>query len=296
MNIIEFKNVTKKRNDFSIENLNMKIPQGYITGFIGPNGSGKTTTIQMLMDILQVDSGDIRLFGTSHKHSQTKQKIGFVYDDLYMYEEFNIKKMKSLIAPLYDTWNENLFQTYANMFGLPLKKKIKHFSKGMKMKCSLLFGLAHEPECIIMDEPTAGLDPIFRRELLDILQDLMVRENQSIFLSTHNTADLDRIADHVIFINQGHIIFQKDMETIHEQYHIVKGPSQMIDADIRTMFVGLQEHSLGFTALFEGDPLLFNDFNDDLVIEQATLEDIMFFMTRKEQAYGFINKTSFQNG
>ncbi|MFP3359570.1 ATP-binding cassette domain-containing protein, partial [Planococcus sp. SIMBA_143] len=97
-----------------------------------------------------------------------KQRIGFVYDELYMYEEFNIKKMKSFIAPLYENWNEELFQQYVKKFDLPLKKKLKHFSKGMKMKCSLLFALAHEPEFIIMDEPTSGLDPIFRRELLDL--------------------------------------------------------------------------------------------------------------------------------
>ena len=90
----EFNNVTKIRKNFSIQNLNITISQGYITGFIGPNGSGKTTTIQMMMDILQIDSGDIKLFGTSQKNHQSKQKIGFVYDDLYMYDEFNIKKMK----------------------------------------------------------------------------------------------------------------------------------------------------------------------------------------------------------
>src|SRR5690625_3710442 len=201
MNIVEFKNVNKQRKDFSIENLNITVPQGYITGFVGPNGSGKTTTIQMMMDILQIDSGDITLFGTPHNEHHAKQKIGFVYDDLYMYDEFNINKIKSLIAPLYQTWNEELFQTYLEKFKLPQRKKIKKFSKGMKMKCSLLFALAHEPEFLVMDEPTSGLDPVFRLELLELLQGLMVNENQTIFLSTHITTDLDQIADYIIFIN-----------------------------------------------------------------------------------------------
>lgn len=282
MNTVEFNHVSKKRKEFSIKNINITIPKGYITGFIGPNGSGKTTTIHMMMDILQIDSGDIKLFGTSHKNYQSKQKIGFVYDDLYMYEEFNIKKMKSFISPLYDSWNENLFQTYLEKFDLPFKKKIKHFSKGMKMKCSLLFALAHEPEFIVMDEPTSGLDPIFRRELLELLQELMVRENQTIFLSTHITTDLDRIADQIIFIYKGKILFQKSMEEIREQLHIVKGTLDMLDADTRTLFVGLQETGIGFSALFEGDPKLFNEFGEELVVETATLEDIMYFMTRKE--------------
>lgn len=283
MNTVTFRNVTKKRKDFSIDDVNITIPQGYITGFIGPNGSGKTTTIQMMMDILQIEQGEIEIFGTSHKNHHNKQKIGFVYDDLYMYEEFNIKKMKSVISPLYDNWNEDLFQTYLRTFELPFKKKIKHFSKGMKMKCSLLFALVHEPEFIVMDEPTAGLDPIFRRELLELLQGMMVRENQTIFLSTHITTDLDQIADHIIFIHQGKVQFQKSMEEVREQYHVLKGKTTMLDDDIRSLFVGVQESEVGFSALFAGDPSLFDAFQNDIVIEKATLEDIMYYMTRKEQ-------------
>src|SRR5690625_2500395 len=280
LNVIEFNNVTKKRKDFEIRHLNLSLPQGYITGFIGPNGSGKTTTIQLMMDILKLDDGDIQIFGNSHKNHQIKQHIGFVYDDLYMYEEYTIKKMKAFIAPLYDNWNEDLFQTYLHRFELPDKKKIKQFSKGMKMKCSLLFALAHEPKFIIMDEPTAGLDPIFRRELLDLLQGLMIQDNQTIFLSTHITTDLDRIADYIVFIHEGEILINKSMEEIREQYHLVKGKLDFLDNDIRPLFTGLQETNVGFTGLFEGDPLLFKDFNDELVIEKASLEDIMYFMTK----------------
>lgn len=282
MNAVEFRHVYKKRKNFSIENLNITIPRGYITGFIGPNGSGKTTTIQMLMDIVQADQGEIKIFDKSHKNHQVKQNIGFVYDDLYMYEDFTIKKMKSFIAPLYETWNEELFKKYLRMFELPYGQKIKQFSKGMKMKCSLLFALAHEPEFIVMDEPTSGLDPIFRRELLEILQELMVRENQTIFISTHITTDLDRIADHIIFIHNGQIVFQKSMEEIREHYHLVKGPLALLDTDTRNLFTNVRENTLGFTALFEGEPSLFKEFADEIVIEPATLEDVMYFMTRKE--------------
>lgn len=282
MNAVEFRHVYKKRKNFSIENLNITIPRGYITGFIGPNGSGKTTTIQMLMDIVQADQGEIKIFDKSHKNHQVKQNIGFVYDDLYMYEDFTIKKMKSFIAPLYETWNEELFKKYLRMFELPYGQRIKQFSKGMKMKCSLLFALAHEPEFIVMDEPTSGLDPIFRRELLEILQELMVRENQTIFISTHITTDLDRIADHIIFIHNGQIVFQKSMEEIREHFHLVKGPLELLDADTRNLFTNVRENTLGFTALFEGEPSLFKEFADEIVIEPATLEDVMYFMTRKE--------------
>lgn len=281
MNVVEFQHVTKRRKDFCMEDFSMTIPQGYITGFIGPNGSGKTTAIQLLMDILQLDAGKIQLFGTSHKQHEMKQHIGFVYDDLYMYEEFTIQKMKYFIAPLYEKWNEQLFQTYLERFDLPSRKKIKQFSKGMKMKCSLLFALSHEPMFILMDEPTSGLDPIFRKELLDILQQLMLKEKQTIFFSTHITTDLDRIADYIIFIDDGKKVFQKSMEAIREQFHLIKGKKELLDHDIRNLFHGYRETSLGFEGLFEGDPHIFEPFNKEIVLEQATLEDIMYFMQRR---------------
>lgn len=281
MNAVEFDNVTKNRKGFSIQNLSFNIPTGYITGFIGPNGSGKTTTINMMMDLLQFDEGDIRVFGNSHKSTQNKQHIGFVYDELFMYEDFTIKNMKSFIAPLYKSWNENLFQQYLEMFDLPLKKKIKKFSKGMKMKTSLLFALSHEPELIVMDEPTSGLDPVFRRELLELLQNLMINEKKSIFLSSHITADLDRIADYIVLIYQGKILFQKSMEEIKDSFHVVKGKKEMIDDDTKGLFVGLQIADTGFQGLYEGNPALFDPFDQEVVIEKATLEDIMYFMIRK---------------
>nr|WP_255639670.1 ABC transporter ATP-binding protein [Aquibacillus saliphilus] len=280
MNPIEIKQVSKSFSNFSIDNLNLKIPKGFITGFIGPNGSGKSTTIHMIMDTLKPSKGTINLFGTPNEHASVKQKIGFVYDELYMYENFTIKKMKSLIAPLYSNWNPDLFNSYLNKFDLPIQVKIKEFSKGMKMKCSLLFALSHDPELLIMDEPTAGLDPIFRRELIDLLQELMINENRTIFFSTHITTDLDRIADYIVFINKGEVVFQKSMEEIDENYHLIKAKKEWLDADTEKLFISTQQTEQGFTGLFEGDHSAFTDFPDDVVIEKASLEDIMYFMTR----------------
>ena len=203
MNTVTFDKVSKKRGGFTINDMSFTIPEGYITGLIGPNGSCKTSAIQMMMDIVQPDEGNIEIYGHSYKNHQTKQHIGFVYDDLYMYDDFTIKKMKAFIAPLYKDWNEGLFNHYLEQFDLPYKKKLKKLSKGMKMKCSLLFALAHEPDFLIMDEPTAGLDPIFRRELLGLLQDLMQNDRQTIFLSTHITTDLDQISDKIVLIHKG---------------------------------------------------------------------------------------------
>ena len=285
MNVAEFKQVSKKWKGFSINNMNFSIPKGYITGFIGPNGSGKTSTIKLMMDLLQLDEGDITLFGLPHTNSDVKQRIGFVYDDLFMYEDFTIKKMQNFIAPIYDNWNEKLFHELLQRFELPYKKKLKTFSKGMKMKCSLLFALAHEPDFIVMDEPTAGLDPIFRKELLHILQEIMVREGQTIFLSTHITTDLDKIADYVVMMNNGEIVLQQSMEDIKEDYHVIKGKSGLLDADIRSLFIHIEETNTSFQALFSGEPDIFAPFSEDVIVEKATLDDMMYFLIKGEKLH-----------
>ena len=283
MNTVTFDKVTKKRGGFTINDMSFTIPEGYITGLIGPNGSGKTSAIQMMMDIVQPDEGDIHIFGSSHKNIENKQKIGFVYDDLYMYDDFTIKKMKAFIAPLYNDWNEELFNHYLKRFELPYKQKLKKLSKGMKMKCSLLFALAHEPDFLIMDEPTAGLDPIFRRELLVLLQDLMQNNKQTIFLSTHITTDLDQISDKIVLLHKGKNLLEISTEEMHERFHIIKGKSELLDADTRRLFIGIDETELGFTALFEGDPALLQEF--DVITEKVTLEDLMYFYIKRNDPY-----------
>ncbi|MUV38987.1 Bacitracin transport ATP-binding protein BcrA [Lentibacillus sp. JNUCC-1] len=294
MNAIEFVNVTKKRPDFSVNGLNLSIPTEFVTGIIGQNGSGKTTTLHMLMDIIKPDHGQIQIFGQPHNDHSLKQKIGFVHDQLYMYQDFTIKKMKAFIAPLYETWNDNLFQHYLMLFELPYKKKLKTFSQGMKMKCGLLFALAHEPDLIIMDEPTSGLDPVFRRELLDLFQELMLETGKTIVLASHITSDLDRIADYIIFMHEGQVLLNRSMNDIDEFFHIVKGPADMVDADTKELFAGLEITDVGFTALYEGQPDTFEPYREEVIIEKASLEDIMYFLIKKPLKGGKSNAFTHQ--
>lgn len=204
-NVVELTNVSKKFKDFSVKKLNLEVKKGFITGFIGANGAGKSTTIKMMMNLLRPDAGEIKLFGLDYmKHEKTiKERIGFVYDGNVFFEGLNLKDIKRIVGPAYKRWDDSLFHQYLERFELPLNKPIKTFSKGMQMKASLAIALSHHAELIIMDEPTAGLDPIFRRELLDLLQELMVDGDRTIFFSTHITSDLDRIADYIALIQRG---------------------------------------------------------------------------------------------
>lgn len=162
-NVIEIKHVNKAFDGFRIKDLSLNVKKGFVTGFIGGNGVGKSTTIKLIMNLLQPDSGSVSIFGLNYKEheKEIKQRIGFVFDENVFYEYLTLAQMKRIIKPAYSDWDDNLFNHYVKTFELPLNKKIKTFSKGMMMKASLTMALSHHAELIIMDEPTSGLDPIF---------------------------------------------------------------------------------------------------------------------------------------
>lgn len=285
--ILEIRNLSKKYKDFSLKDINITLEKGYIMGFIGPNGSGKSTTIKLMMNLIKKDSGQINIFGLDIEKNEMviKERIGFVYDENYFYEELTIQEMKDMIRPFYSKWDENLFEKYVEDFHLPLKKKIKQLSKGMKMKFSLAIALSHHAELLIMDEPTSGLDPLIRSELLEVLQTLLEDENKSIFFSTHITSDLDKIADFITLMNDGEIILCKTKDELLEEYCIVKGNKEMLSTNNYENFIGLRENIYGFEALSTNKEEVMKQFGDTVMIEKPTLEDIMVFFTRRSDKH-----------
>ncbi|MET3508078.1 ABC transporter ATP-binding protein [Halalkalibacter oceani] len=283
--VVEMKNVSKTFNGFSVHNMNLAVKQGFVTGFIGANGAGKSTTIKMMMNLLKPDDGEVKLFGLDYRtHEKAiKERIGFVYDGNVFYEGLNVKDIKRIVGPAYKSWDDALFHRYVERFELPLNKAIKTFSKGMQMKASLAIALSHHAELIIMDEPTAGLDPIFRRELLDLLQELMLDGRRTIFFSTHITTDLDRIADYIAFIQNGEIVFNQSIHDVAENYALVKGGVELLDRDTEKAFVRIHRASTGFEALTDNIGAVKETFGNTVVIERASLEDIMYYLKGEKQ-------------
>lgn len=281
--MLEIKNLTKEFKTFKLDDISFELEQGYIMGLIGPNGSGKSTIIKLIMNLLKKDSGEIKIFGKDHIEfeKEIKDRIGFVYDESYFYEDLAMDRMKRVIAPFYSQWNDKTFYKYMKDFDLDPSKKIKDLSKGMKMKFSLALALSHNADLIIMDEPTSGLDPIFRRQILDILYDVIQDENKSIFFSTHITTDLDKIADYITFINKGEIVFSKSKDELLESYGMVKGGNDLLNSNTRKGFLGIRETNVGFEGLTENVENVRKVFGDSVIIEQATLEDIMVYSVRR---------------
>lgn len=282
--ILEVDDLNKKlgygdRNSFELEDVSFKLKPGYIMGFIGPNGSGKTTTIKLIMNLLKKDSGSIKIFGKDNVdfEKEVKDRIGFVYDQSNFYEELDMEEMTSIVAPFYSKWDEEVYQSYMERFKLDERQTIKSLSKGMKTKYALAIALSHHADLIIMDEPTSGLDPVFRREILEILQEVILDESKSIFFSTHITTDLDKIADYITYIDQGKIRLSQSKESLTDQYRLVKGGKEDLEKIGRENIIGIKENGFGFEGLIESE--LVKDYqNLDLVLDPPILEDIMYYM------------------
>lgn len=274
--ILKVDGLSKSYGDFSLNNVAFSLPEGCITGFIGINGAGKTTTLRTLLGLSKKISGNIQFFGLDMEKNekQVKDRIGIVLDDGCFYEELSLAEMKSILSSAYTSWSEADFKRYMELFSLDPKQKINTLSKGMKMKYALALALSHKAELLIMDEPTSGLDPLTRSQLLEILTDYMENGGKGVFFSTHITSDLDKIADMLIMIDEGHIVFQEEKDTLLDSYRIVKGDVRALTSDVRKLFLSISETAFGFTGITKQASEV-QRYLPDAIIERPTIEDIM---------------------
>ncbi|TCX48780.1 MULTISPECIES: ABC transporter ATP-binding protein [unclassified Dehalobacter] len=281
--ILEIQGLGKHFSEFEISDVTFSLEKGYVMGLIGPNGSGKTTTIKLIMNLLKKDRGEVKVFGLDHvkDEKEIKNKIGFVYDENHYYGVLTIEQMKKIVAPMYQYWDERLFQKYLKDFGLNPKQKIDKLSKGMKTKFSLAMALSHHAELIILDEPTSGLDPVFRNELLEILYSLMQDENKAILFSTHITSDLERIADYITFINQGRVVFTSEKDQVLERFSLVKGPNYLLESSLEKQFIGLRKSSVGFEGLTADLEVILPALKEKIIVERPTLDEIMIYLVNR---------------
>ena len=274
--ILTIHDLNKSYDNFSLKNITFSLPEGCITGLIGVNGAGKSTTLRSILGLTQCVSGKIEFFGLDMKKNaqQIKNRIGIVLDDGCFYDELSLGEMKSIISPAYTLWSDNDFKQYMELFSLDLKQTISTLSKGMKMKYALALALSHQAEFLIMDEPTSGLDPLARGQLLGILTDFMEKGGKGVLFSTHITSDLDKIADMLIMIDHGKIIFQEDKDVLLDDYRIVKGDTKSLTDEVRKLFLHISETDFGFTGITKHVHEI-QHYISDAMIERPMIEDIM---------------------
>lgn len=283
-NILEIKNLNKNYDSFELKNININLPKGMIMGLIGENGAGKSTTIKSILNIINVNSGEIKIFGKDNKKAekQIKEDIGVVLDDSFLSDYLNPTDINKIMKNIYKNWDEKLYFKYINDFKLPLNKPSKEFSSGMKMKLKIATSLSHHPKLLILDEPTSGLDPVARAEILDIFQDFIQDEEHSIFVSSHITSDLEHIADYITFINDGKIVFTKTRDELLENYGIVKCSEEEFKKLDKNDFIKYKKSKYEYDVLVE-NKYEFRKKYDIEIIDKATIDDIMLIYIKGEK-------------
>lgn len=274
-NILEINGLVKRYPAFSLDSVSFSLPEGCVTGFIGANGAGKTTTIRSILNLAHKDAGTIKIFGldAEEHEKEIKDRIGIIMDGSYFYNDLSMRDMKSIIAPAYSKWSDADYQSYMDKFDLDPKQKISTLSSGMRMKYALVLALSHQAE-LLMDEPTSGLDPLVRSQFLEIIKEYMKNGGKGVFFSTHITSDLDKIADMLILINGGKIIFQRNKDDLLDTFRTVKGNTTVLNDKNKKLIRGLRVSAFGFTGITDQVPEIKKEM-PDVLLEKATIEDIM---------------------
>lgn len=280
--IMEVRGLHTDLGAFRLQDISFSLHEGCITGFIGVNGAGKTTTIKTILGLIRKQSGSVRLFGKDMEQNERelKNRIGIVFDEGYFYEDLSMAEMAGVLAPAYSEWDQTGFNAYLDRFGLQRNQKISTLSKGMRMKFAIALALSHHADLLIMDEPTSGLDPLIRSEIMDILLAFMKQDGKSVFFSTHITSDLDKIADMLILIDKGRIIFNEDKDLLLETHALVKGDKAELNDRTRSMFLTLHETGYGFEGLTNSKTDL-RQHMKNIIMEKPTIEDIMLGYVRR---------------
>lgn len=284
-NCLEINGLCKSYPNFALDHIDLKIPGGTIMGLIGENGAGKTTTIKCILNLIQRDGGTITILGKDNVADEraAKLEVGVVLDECFFHDSLRPKDLERILGPVYPTWDNGLFEGYLKKFKLPEGTLIKEFSRGMKMKLSLAAALAHQPKLLILDEATAGLDPVVRDEILDEFLNFICDEDHAILISSHITSDLEKAADYITYIHQGRIVLSEAKDDILDCY----GRVGCSAADLRTIdpsdLLRVRKGSFGCEALVP-DRGAFHKKYPKLMVDKVTLEDIMLFVGKGEEA------------
>lgn len=279
-NCIELKNVTRKYNKFALKDVSFTVPTGSVMGFIGENGAGKSTTIKALLGLIRPDSGSITVLGEDAQSlsPETKEKIGVVFDSLTFPKELNAKQLDKVLSGIYKQWDSDIFFAYLSHFELPTNKKLKTFSRGMEMRLSIAAALSHDPQLLVLDEPTGGLDPVMRSEILDLFLEFMQDESHSILMSTHITSDLEHIADYITFIHKGEIVFTEERGEMLEKHRILKCSDEQLAGIAKEDIIGMRKGRYSneiLTASAEKYP--------NITADAPSIEEIMVYYVKDEK-------------
>lgn len=279
-NYLEIKNLSKSFDRFQLHNITFTLPKGYIMGLIGPNGSGKTTTIKLILNMLRRGGGEIKIMGLDNiaDEQRAKAELGVVFDTNYFSDDWSAAEVEASVSAFYPNWNTERFAEMLRKFHIAPAKKVKELSKGMQMKLMLACAFSYDAKLLILDEPTSGLDPVSRDELLHILSEYIEDGAHSVLFSTHITEDLERAADYITYIRYGELFFTGSKDEFVDQFRMVRGGMEELSADLRAKAIGIRTFPTGFEALVRAEDA---EAFAALDMEPAAIDEIVVFSSRR---------------
>lgn len=279
---LELRHVSRRLGDFELRDVNLTLPKGCILGLVGENGAGKSTTIRLLTGELRPDSGTVSVLDAepgSPDFRSVKERLGVVLDDAWFPEILNARQVGTMMAMTYESWDAELYESYLARFALPREKNFKDYSRGMRMKLAIAVALAHRPEVLLLDEATAGLDPIVRDEVLEIFREFSEAEDHAILISSHILSDLEKLCDYIAFLHQGKLLFCQEKDRLLEAYGLFVGTRQQAEELAEDAVLAREDSGFGgVRAIVRRDAV-----PACLPLEKPTVEDIILAMVRKEQ-------------
>lgn len=280
--ILEVNNLVKEYPSFRLDNVSFKMEEGYITGFIGANGAGKSTTLKSILNLTQPDQGEVKIFGLPVKEHEAaiKQDVGFMMGAVDYYPHHKVKTIAKIYQRFYERFDETVFSSYLKRFSIDANKRISALSTGMKVKLALSFALSHQAKLFIFDEPTSGLDPVARDEVLDLFREIIEKGDKSILFSTHITSDLDKCADYILFVKNGKLIADDTKDDLIDSHVLIGGNTNLLAGDLAERMIGYKKNAYSFRGLIKKQNL---KTTDNVSREVPDLEDIMVYYNKEDQ-------------
>jgi ABC-2 type transport system ATP-binding protein len=275
--------LTKTYKDFVLNDVSFSVPSGSIVGLIGENGAGKSTTISAALGLVQKEAGSVSVLGKEELDNEVKEQIGVVFDGNNFSEILSPKKIGRVMRDIYQSWDGRTFMALLKKFSLPAGKPIKQFSKGMKMKLAIAVALSHNSKLLILDEATSGLDPVVRDDILDMLLDFVQDESHSILVSSHITSDLEKIADYIVFLHEGRVVFSKPKDELTEQYGIIKCGSAQFDALDKSEIIAYRKMDYEWQVLVADRNKMQKKYPKAMIVP-ASIDEIMLLYVKGEAA------------
>lgn len=282
-NAIQIQNLSKVYEDFSLKNITLNIPKGSILGLVGANGAGKSTMIQALLGLIRSEYDAIKILGKDlqTQEKEIKEDIAVIYDVSHYNLQYTPKFIGSMLQKVYQNWDMERYHGYLKRFGLPEDKRLKTFSKGMKMKLEFAIAFSHAPKILILDEATSGLDPVFRDEILELIREFTEEEEHTVLISSHITSDLDKVADYIALIHDGTLQFVKTYDEIRDGYGILHCGKDFFETLREEDIVSFKKEPYEYKVLVKNKNEILRVF-PELEMERASVEDIMLFYVKGE--------------